>query len=133
MILLSHRFLKSGHNIYFNIRYLGSAVDARNEAFIQENNIHHVIICARECKEKFPKVEYLKFPLNDFETEKIHVHFEDAHKLIGTIGFLICTTNSLQEKVRENYEATGKACLIHCLVGASRSATIGNTCAIFGI
>mmetsp|Transcript_8625 Transcript_8625/g.11922 ORF Transcript_8625/g.11922 Transcript_8625/m.11922 type:complete len:166 (+) Transcript_8625:33-530(+) len=94
----------------FDYLYLGSAVDARNQAFIEENNIHHVIICARECKEKFPKVQYLKFPLNDFETEKIHVYFEDAHELI--------------EKVRKNYETTRKACLVHCLVGASRSATI---------
>ena len=84
--------------------YLGSAYNAGNHENLQENKIEIIINVTKEINNYFPKdYKYYKFPICDNNEESIDEHIKDIYKIIT-----------------ENHD---RNILIHCFMGASRSAT----------
>lgn len=85
--------------------YLGEATDANNKRLLDELEITHILIVARELPEfQCQGYQYLKIPASDNYTFNLKQHFNEMNEFI--------------EKGRK----TGNV-LVHCMYGVSRSAT----------
>jgi len=87
--------------------YLSCSVAARNRGMLMQHNIGAVINCAQECVNHHQDTfQYLHFLLDDHNGENISAVFKEACEFIDEV------------------HAQGKAVLLHCAQGRSRSATI---------
>jgi hypothetical protein len=88
--------------------YLGNAFNARNYYSLKNYNIGLIVNCTKEIPDNFGnEFEYINIPLNDILIENVSVHLE---KCIDDIH------NYLHNNPKKNV-------LVHCFMGASRSAT----------
>lgn len=88
--------------------YLGNAFNARNYYSLKNTDIGLIVNCTKEIPDNFCKeFEYINIPLNDILIENVSVHLE---KCIDDIHIYL----------RNN---PNKCVLVHCFMGASRSAT----------
>lgn len=87
--------------------YISGEKQAHDRQWLQEHNIGHIVNCAMEIRSKFPtNFRYLNLNMDDVPGEDISRHFQRSFEFI--------------EDAREH----GKATLVHCAMGISRSATI---------
>ena len=93
----------SMHYIIDNI-YLGDAIAAGNETYLKKYNISLVINCAIQHISDYNKLKALELKLYDYYEEELFPKFEYAYKII------------------KQYKKTN--ILIHCIAGASRSASL---------
>lgn len=93
--------------------YLGSAFNAGDSKLLEELNVGLVINVTSEITNYFEhnnKIKYVKFNVYDNNKDTIQPYFEESYKLIKE--FMI------DEKNKD------KQILVHCFMGASRSASI---------
>jgi protein-tyrosine phosphatase len=88
--------------------YLGSSHNAANKKLLNDKNIKYIINVTNEIDNYYPNdFTYVNYKLNDNNEEPIIQHLEDAYKKI--------------KKFQKNNNGN---ILVHCFMGASRSATI---------
>jgi hypothetical protein len=87
--------------------YVGGQQSAGSKAFLQQANVGFVLNCCDRLPCRFPSVAtYKVLQIYDTKAADVSVHFAEG------IAFI------------EEAKQAGKACLVHCLVGASRSVSI---------
>jgi protein tyrosine/serine phosphatase len=88
--------------------YLGSSFNAANKSMLDKHNIKYIINITAEINNYYPdNITYVNYRLYDNNKETI-IHFlEDSYK-----------------KIKEFQSNNDGNILIHCFMGASRSATI---------
>ena len=94
---------ESMHYILDNI-YLGDVSAAENEDYLKSYNISLVINCAIDYISDYKDLKALELKLYDYDGEVLFPKFEYAYKII------------------KQYKKTN--ILIHCIAGASRSASL---------
>jgi hypothetical protein len=88
--------------------YIGSAYNAANKTVLDKLNIKCIINVTTEINNYFPdNIVYIKYSLYDNNRESIKKYLEDSYK-----------------KIKEYQQNINGNILIHCFMGASRSATI---------
>ena len=88
--------------------YIGSSYDAANKSILDKYNIKYIINVTVEINNYFPEhITYVNYKIYDNNRDSIKVFLEDSYKKIKAM-----------EKVNNGN------ILIHCFMGASRSATI---------
>ena len=88
--------------------YLGSSHNAANKKLLNDKNIKYIINVTNEIDNYYPNdFTYVNYRLNDNNEEPIIHYLEDSYKKI----------KSFQKNNNGNI-------LVHCFMGASRSATI---------
>jgi len=100
-------FFCKPHEIYPRI-FLGSACNAASYKILKDHNIKFIINVSAEISNYYPKdFEYYQILIRDDNNESIHKYFDITYDVI------------------ENFINTKEGnILIHCFMGASRSATI---------
>ena len=89
--------------------YIGSAHNAANKTLLKSLNIKYIVNVTAEIKNYYPDfITYVNYSLYDDNKQSIDKYFEDSYKKI---------------KEFQNNKDGGNI-LIHCFMGASRSATI---------
>ncbi len=86
--------------------YLSSVSEARNPKYIKTNKITHVLIAAKGLKQYFNSVTYKQLNISDNPVTMISHYFSESFKFI------------------DEALASGKAVLVHCLGGKSRSVSV---------
>ncbi|OON13960.1 dual specificity phosphatase, catalytic domain protein, partial [Opisthorchis viverrini] len=86
---------------------LGTTFNASNRAELERRSVSHILNVTREVDNFFPgeKFEYKNIRVYDDEQSSLLSHFEEIHRFINEA------------------KAQGTACLVHCKMGISRSAT----------
>ncbi|TGZ74495.1 hypothetical protein CRM22_000902 [Opisthorchis felineus] len=86
---------------------LGTTFNASNRAELERRSVSHILNVTREVDNFFPgeKFEYKNIRVYDDEQSSLLSHFEETHRFINEA------------------KAQGTACLVHCKMGISRSAT----------
>lgn len=84
--------------------YLGSSYNSNNIYTIQKFGIEKIINVTQEIPSLFPEIEYLRIPIRDTRDSFIENYLENSYQFI--------TKNNKHQ------------ILIHCYMGASRSATV---------
>jgi len=91
----------------FDNLFLGSYADARNLAFLQKNQITHIVTVGMELKTVYPNYyKYLFIPADDKPAYKLDVYFDEI------ADFIYSAIHHEQGKV-----------FVHCYWGISRSTT----------
>lgn len=85
--------------------YISGITEASNQSLLQQNNIAFVVNATHR-ENNFDTINYLHCPVSDCDDEDIYQYFEPTRIHI------------------EKAKASGKACLVHCMAGISRSATL---------
>ena len=89
--------------------YLGSAFNAGNSEMIDRNNIGLIINMTNEITNHYEgNIQYKRYPLYDNNKDSIELYLEDTY-------------NDICKFKEEN---PNKNILVHCFMGASRSATV---------
>lgn len=87
--------------------YLGGQASASSKSFMQKIGIQRVLNCCARQPNRFPSIaEYKVIDVHDTKDSDITACFNEG------IAFI------------ERAKAEGKRCLVHCMVGASRSVSI---------
>ncbi|XP_028667645.1 dual specificity protein phosphatase 22-like isoform X2 [Erpetoichthys calabaricus] len=86
--------------------YLGSCLDAKDWEQLKNNKISHILSLHQTAQPVLQDVIYLCIPLRDMPNENVMKHFQECITFIH-----YCLLN-------------GGSCLVHCLQGSSRSATV---------
>ncbi|XP_039591733.1 dual specificity protein phosphatase 15-like isoform X3 [Polypterus senegalus] len=86
--------------------YLGSCLDAKDWEQLKNNKISHILSLHQTAQPVLQDVIYLCIPLRDMPNENVMKHFQECITFIH-----YCRLN-------------GGSCLVHCLQGNSRSATV---------
>ncbi len=88
--------------------YIGSAHNAANKKILKSLNIKYIVNVTAEIKNYYPdSIIYVNYTLYDDNKQSIDKYFEDSYK-----------------KIKEFQSNNDGNILIHCFMGASRSATI---------
>jgi protein-tyrosine phosphatase len=88
--------------------YLGSSHNAANKKLLDDKNIKYIINVTNEIDNYYPTdITYINYKLNDNNAEHIIHHLEDSYK-----------------KIKQFQSNNNGNILVHCFMGASRSATI---------
>lgn len=107
MVTQMKTFLYAPTYIIDNI-YLGSAFNASNKEILDYYNIKYIINVTNEINNHFPdEIKYFNYKILDNNKERI-------------IDFLQISYDKIKEFSKNN----NGAILIHCFMGASRSATV---------
>jgi len=107
MITQFKTFLYNPTYIIDNL-YLGSAYNASNKELLQSYNIRYIINITNEISNHFPDdFVYFNFKILDNNKDSIFTFLDESLKII--------------KKYQKNEDG---AILIHCFMGASRSATV---------
>jgi len=87
--------------------FLSGQMGATNRRALQDIGVTHIINCCDRVPCKFPKMcTYKVICVSDIKSSNIQQHFEDALPFI------------------DDALSSGGRCLVHCMVGASRSTSI---------
>ena len=107
-IIKTYTQLTSDSTLIVDRVYLGNACNARNYYALKKSNIGLIVNCTKEIPDNFTKeFEYINIPINDILMENVSNHLE---KCIDDIHYYLCNNSE-------------KSILVHCFMGASRSAT----------
>jgi hypothetical protein len=88
--------------------YLGSSFNAANKSMLDKHNIKYIINITAEINNYYPNdIVYVNYKMYDNNKEPILYFLEDSYK-----------------KIKQFQENNNGNILIHCFMGASRSATI---------
>ena len=88
--------------------YLGSAYNASNKELLQSNNIRYIINITNEISNHFPDdFVYFNFKIQDNNKDRLFDFLEESYR-----------------KIKEYQNNNDGAILVHCFMGASRSATV---------
>ena len=98
--------------------FLGGEHSANDLDRMRALGIRAVLVAADMCAVRFPEaLEYLVLPVDDSPLEKLRPHFERAH------AFIDAALGGTAYAPRARGPGAG-GCLVHCVSGISRSATI---------
>jgi len=87
--------------------YLGSIDAAQEKELLDEKNITHILAIAKGAYPKFPEnFKYLTISVLDSPSQNLIQHFDECFQFI------------------DSARNSGKAILVHCMAGISRSATV---------
>mgnify|MGYP003334809269 FL=1 len=88
--------------------YLGSAYNASNKELLQSYNIRYIINITNEISNHFPDdFVYFNFKIQDNNKDRLFDFLEESYR-----------------KIKEYQNNNDGAILVHCFMGASRSATV---------
>ena len=88
--------------------YLGSSFNAANKSMLDKHNIKYIINITAEINNYYPNdITYVNYKMYDNNKESILYFLEDSYK-----------------KIKQFQENNDGNILIHCFMGASRSATL---------
>jgi hypothetical protein len=88
--------------------YLGSSFNAANKTMLDKQNIKYIINITAEITNYYPNdITYVNYKMHDNNKESILNYLEDSYK-----------------KIKQFQENNNGNILIHCFMGASRSATL---------
>ena len=88
--------------------YLGSAYNASNKELLQSYNIRYIINITNEISNHFPDdFVYFNFKIQDNNKDRLYDFLEESY-----------------QKIKEFQKNNDGAILVHCFMGASRSATV---------
>ena len=88
--------------------YLGSAYNASNKELLQSYNIRYIINITNEISNHFPDdFVYFNFKIQDNNKDRLFDFLEESYR-----------------KIKEYQNNNDGAILVHCFMGASRSASI---------
>ncbi|AYV78970.1 MAG: dual specificity phosphatase [Edafosvirus sp.] len=91
--------------------YLGSAFNASNYELLKRLNIKLIINATKDMSNYYPaEFKYVKIPVKDNNSQSIYEHLEPTYKIIKDFQL-------------ENKDTSANI-LIHCFMGASRSASV---------
>ena len=109
---------KQGQEVIEGV-YIGAIDAARNEDWLKEAKITHILDCGSGNKKKFDHIQYLSFlEMKDSPDQDLEGYYEKSHTFID---------EALQGKVKsvdEKKVSPPGRILIHCQCGISRSAAI---------
>ena len=106
LILLIINLIICDMNLIVHNIYLGDSEAAADEEYLKQNKVKAVINCAEEITSDYKDIKFLELKLYDMPEQQIIPKFEIAYKFIKK--------NSINNN----------NILIHCALGASRSAAL---------
>uniref|UniRef100_A0A670I8R2 Dual specificity phosphatase 22 n=1 Tax=Podarcis muralis TaxID=64176 RepID=A0A670I8R2_PODMU len=86
--------------------FLGNFKDARDTEQLKKNNITHILSIHDSARPMLEGVKYLCIPAADSPSQNLVRHFKESIEFI------------------HECRLGGQSCLVHCLAGVSRSATL---------
>ncbi|XP_034284959.1 dual specificity protein phosphatase 22 [Pantherophis guttatus] len=86
--------------------FLGNYKDARDTEQLKQNNITHILSIHDSARPMLEGIKYLCIPAADSPSQNLARHFKES------IAFI------------HECRLSGEGCLVHCLAGVSRSATL---------
>ncbi|XP_060100238.1 dual specificity protein phosphatase 22 [Heteronotia binoei] len=86
--------------------FLGNFKDARDTEQLKRNNITHILSIHDSARPMLEGVKYLCIPAADSPSQNLARHFKESIEFI------------------HECRLRGESCLVHCLAGVSRSATL---------
>lgn len=104
--------------------YLGSAFNAASYTTLKNNNIKIIINVSKELSKYYKnEFEYVQYPIYDNNKDKILEHLDNAYQFILERQQELHNFDKSKISVNDNDKWKGNI-LIHCYMGASRSASI---------